>query len=228
MLIPIYENGEKLEVLDPQEFLCEPIYYNSGYAVSSEIKLRAGLVQRLRKVQQELLRVKNCRLKIFDGFRPLLLQETMYNLTYEKLKKENPKLPSVELQDLTHRYFAFPDRNPLSPPPHNTGGAVDLTIVDIENIELPMGTDFDDFSLKAQTNYYSQDGRKEKNAQLYDDNRMLLKSVMEKFDFRNYPEEWWHFTYGNQEWLETGGKGKVIYGSAEFDIIPKHSVSSNM
>ncbi|MDA7652778.1 peptidase M15, partial [bacterium] len=29
-------------------------------------------------------------------------------------------------------------------------------------------------------------------------NRLLLKTLMEKHGFRNYPVEWWHFTLKNE------------------------------
>lgn len=34
--------------------------------------------------------------------------------------------------------------------------------------------------------------------------------------FINYPEEWWHFDYGNQFWAKLAGK-KAIYGAAKPD-----------
>ena len=34
-------------------------------------------------------------------------------------------------------------------------------------------------------------------------NRMLLQTVMIKHGFRNYPQEWWHFTLRNEPFPET-------------------------
>lgn len=215
MKIPIYENGEQLETLNPKEFFCESAYYKSRYTSTSEINLRVGVVEKLRKVQKKLKQIGKYSLKIFDGFRPAALQEKMYNDTYKKFEIENPNLNKKELKELTHKYWAFPDKNPLSPPPHNTGGAVDLTIVNEKTWEIPMGTEFDDLTERASTNYYSTKGKKEENSNIYNANRMLLKQVMEEAGFKNYPEEWWHFNYGNQEWAETNGGERAIYGSAE-------------
>lgn len=215
MKIPIHENGEKLETLNPTEFFCESSYFKAGHVSSPEIKLRTGVVARLRKAQNYLQKIGNFKLKIFDGYRSVALQEEMYNKTYKKFKTENPGLPEKELKELTHKFWAFPNKNPLSPPPHNTGGAVDLTIVDEKNAELPMGTEFDDLTEKASTDYFSIKGQNEKNAHTYNSNRKILKEAMESAGFKNYPEEWWHFNYGNQEWVENGGGAKAIYGSAE-------------
>jgi D-alanyl-D-alanine dipeptidase len=215
MKIPIYGNGEKLETLNPKEFICESTYYKAGHTNTPEIKLRAGVVERLRKAQNKLKQIGKYKLKIFDGFRTVALQEKMYNKAYKIFEIENPDFNGKELKELTHKFWAFPDRNPLSPPPHNTGGAVDLTIVNEKNVEISMGTGFDDLTEKASTDYYSTKGQKEKNADIYNANRILLKQVMEEAGFKNYPEEWWHFDYGNQEWVKTGDGKKAIYGSAE-------------
>jgi zinc D-Ala-D-Ala dipeptidase len=34
-------------------------------------------------------------------------------------------------------------------------------------------------------------------------NRLLLKAVMERHGFRNYPREWWHFTLRDEPWPDT-------------------------
>ncbi|MEK7672785.1 MAG: M15 family metallopeptidase [Patescibacteria group bacterium] len=215
MAIPIFENGEPLEILNPSEFICHPLYFKNGHTDVSEIKLRSGLVANLRKVNEKLKQISKYQLKIYDGFRPVALQEKMYNQTYEKFKAERPELNEKELAELTNIYWAFPNRDPLAPPPHNTGGAVDLTLVDEENNEIEMGTPVDDLTKKAFTNYFAYNAKTEQNADLYHANRMLLKNAMEEFGFKNYPEEWWHFDCGNQEWASLGGGEKVIYGSAE-------------
>lgn len=215
MTIPIFENGEPLELLNPAEFACHPLYFKNGYTDVSEIKLRSGVIAKLRKVNEKLKQISDYQLKIYDGFRPVALQEKMYNQTYEKFKIERPELSENELAELTNVYWAFPSRDPLAPPPHNTGGAVDLTLLDKEKKEIEMGTEVDDLTPKAFTNFFAENGKTEKKADLYHSNRMLLKDVMEEVGFKNYPEEWWHFDCGNQEWAALAGEEKAIYGSAE-------------
>jgi len=203
-----------LITIDPKEFLCEPAYFKIGYSQNPEIKLRIEVVEKLRTVQAKLKELKNYRLKIFDGFRPLIVQEKLYNDTKKYLKKENPNLSEEELKELTHKYAAFPSQDPLSPPPHNSGGAVDLTIVDENNQEVPMGTGFDDFTQKSHPDYFEKEGKDEENAELYRTNRKLFKTEMERVGFVNDPSEWWHFNYGNDAWSKITGE-KTIYFSAE-------------
>ncbi len=76
-----------------------------------------------------------------------------------------------------------------------------------------MGTSFDDFNEKSNTRYYEQlieAGKKLSDEELIvSNNRRLLFHIMNRVSFTNYPEEWWHYDYGNQLW----GKLKdTVYG----------------
>ena len=51
-----------------------------------------------------------------------------------------------------------------------------------------MGTDFDFFDPRANTD--SPHVTSEQH-----ENRRLLRRAMEKEGFRNYPLEWWHYTF---------------------------------
>jgi D-alanyl-D-alanine dipeptidase len=64
---------------------------------------------------------------------------------------------------------------------------VDLTLAKADGTELDMGTIFDFFHERSHTNSsaISADHRS---------NRQLLKSVMEKHGFKNFAQEWWHFS----------------------------------
>jgi D-alanyl-D-alanine dipeptidase len=130
--------------------------------------LRRPAVGALQKIQQEL-RVKGLGLKIFDAYRP-------YSVTvkfWELVKDE--------------RYVA----NPSKGSGHNRGIAVDLTIINLANgNELNMGTGFDNFSDTAHHNFVNLP---EEVLQ----NRLLLKTVMEKYGFRAYENEWWHYSWSD-------------------------------
>ena len=56
---------------------------------------------------------------------------------------------------------------------------------------LNMGTGFDCFHDLSHT-----ENKEVPVSQMR--NRLLLKSVMEKYGFRNYEKEWWHFTLKNE------------------------------
>lgn len=118
----------------------------------------------LKKVQEDLEK-KGLSLKIFDGYRPLSVQQQMWD----------------KIQD--ERYVSNPAKNKGR---HTRGTAVDVTLVDSSGKELLMPTLFDDLSEKAHSDYphVSEEAKK---------NRALLKNVMEKHRFMQLPTEWWHF-----------------------------------
>jgi D-alanyl-D-alanine dipeptidase len=82
--------------------------------------------------------------------------------------------------DLVGTYIARRSR-------HNTGSAVDLTLVRADSGRpLEMGTGYDDLSSRAHTRNAS--GRALRN-------RLLLARAMERFGFVPYWREWWHFEH---------------------------------
>ena len=105
----------------------------------------------------------NCKLKVFDAYRPKYVQEALWNFCPNKKFLSDPKKGS----------------------PHTRGVAVDLTLVSNSN-ELNMGTDFDDFTEKAfhLSKSISIQSRK---------NRAMLLSIMTLAGFDFYHNEWWHY-----------------------------------
>jgi zinc D-Ala-D-Ala dipeptidase len=80
--------------------------------------------------------------------------------------------------DLVGTYIARRSR-------HNTGSAVDLTLVRAaDGRPLHMGSRYDELSTRAHT--HNAGGRALRN-------RLVLKAAMERFGFTGYWREWWHF-----------------------------------
>ncbi len=126
--------------------------------------LRHPAALALRKVQEEL-QTKGLGLKIFDAYRPWSVTAKFWELVKDE------------------RYVA----NPSKGSGHNRGIAVDLTIIHLQTgKELDMGTGFDNFTDTAHHVF----------TQLPEEvlqNRILLKSIMEKNGFRAFESEWWHY-----------------------------------
>ena len=135
---------------------------------------------------------------IWDAWRPFALQNELYE-TYKAdiLKTFSLENTSEEEQEAVLAKFVSPpiaDR--LVPPLHTTGGAVDVTILDNNGNELRMGTAFDAFSDKTQTDYFETHNESEEIR----NNRRLLYHCMTKAGFESLPSEWWHYDYGNRFW----------------------------
>lgn len=210
--VKIKECHEKLELLDEKEFVLEPMYFKWGHNKTPEMQLRTDVIEKLRKAKSILRMIEGCEawnIKIWDGYRTLHTQKLLYDEYYDKLKLENPDWNHNKLCKTVEIFISPPSHDPALPSPHNTGGSVDLTLVDGNLAEIDMGTPFDEFTQRAFTMHFKKDRNKIHN------NRILLKSIMEGAGFTNYPEEWWHFDYNNPLWAETTGKMIAMYGSAE-------------
>ena len=106
----------------------------------------------------------NCKLKIFDAYRPKYVQETLWDFS-----------PNADF--LT---------DPAKGSPHTRGIAVDLTLIDKKNNELDMGTDFDEFSK------LSFHGSKEVSKEAFN-NRLILLGIMTDAGWDFFRNEWWHY-----------------------------------
>ena len=140
--------------------------------------LRVKTVKKLLQANKEFLE-KGYRIKLFDCYRPIAIQKEMWKLVPNSNYVANPKTGSM----------------------HNKGNAVDVTLVDVNGVELPMGTAFDYFGEEAKHSYQN----------LPDTviaNRKWLKLVMEKNNFSSLNTEWWHYSLkgsksdkvSNQKW----------------------------
>jgi len=120
------------------------------------------------KLVQEYLEKQGYGLKVWDGYRPRSAQYKMWNVCPDPKYVADPKKGSI----------------------HNSGAAVDVTLIDLktgEEVEMP--TEFDDFSKKAGANWeegISKDAIK---------HRKLLQKAMQDHGFQPYKNEWWHFNY---------------------------------
>jgi len=115
---------------------------------------------------QRLARSMGLRIKVFDAYRPVSVQQSLYDATPKELRI----------------YVAKPSANSL----HPKGLAVDITLVDSTGRELDMPSKFDDFSVKAHIDYEGATDRQKSN-------RALLIDIMERSGFRVNKTEWWHY-----------------------------------
>ena len=91
-------------------------------------------------------------------------------------------------------------------PPHNSGGAVDLTLRYQGKI-LDFGTDFDATTDCSTTDYFEGEWTPEQpwsklKWEEIRDNRRLLFNVLTSCGFVNYAHEWWHYDLGDCIWAQ--------------------------
>lgn len=168
--------------------------------------VRQGVGERLVRVAQGL--PDGMGLVVWDGYRPLEVQGALFRSYLQELSAVHPDMPADALEDAAARFVTPPSRSVLAPPPHLTGGAVDLTLADADGAPLELGTGFDAFVDAAGTRAF-EDREGQWRAQ-----RRLLFWAMAAEGFTNYSEEWWHFDFGDQFWGLVHGRA-AIYGPAE-------------
>ncbi len=146
--------------------------------------------------------------KVFDAWRPAEVQTALFERFYGLLKKKNPSWDEASLKAETKKFVSLPSLDPSRPSVHNSGGAIDLTIIETESgRELDMGTGFDDFTERSLTSHFEDSG-----STVVRDNRRLLYRVMTEAGFTNYPLEWWHYDYGDSFWSYYTGRPAIYRG----------------
>ena len=208
--IPIEECGEPLVAIPLEKFAVElPHPYKklgAEYEGKSPYYLRQNVLEALELSQFSLdKKYPGWKLKIHDAYRPLGVQQFMVNYTYESLVRRNDwqehEMSAQQRQELwsqVYELWAAPSTDPNTPPPHSTGAAIDLTIIDDRQRTLDMGSEIDEISPRSHPDYYAQSMTLQD--QQYHRHRQLLNQVMSESGFCRHPKEWWHFSLGDQMW----------------------------
>lgn len=176
----------------------DPRYFAEGLpGAIADGWLREGVAARLAAVADGL--PDDMTLVVWDGYRPIATQAALFDGYLDELTMVHPDWPADALEDAAARYVTPPSRSLEAPPPHLTGGAVDLTLGDADGTPLDLGTHFDAFVAEAGARALEGvPGRAR-------DLRRILFWAMNAQGFTAYAEEWWHFDHGDQFWgLATG------------------------
>jgi D-alanyl-D-alanine dipeptidase len=179
------------------------LHVDAPYGSKSPFYLRSTVIEHLHVAQEKLSALKaGYKLKIFDAYRPLEVQK--YMIEYDTLRYS---------KEIAEKFWSPISCDVASnPPPHSTGGALDLTIVDENGIELNMGTNIDEFVEAAQSDFNSLNATCREN-------RDLLFEVMNIAGFTSLPTEWWHFSYGDQIWAVDEADKNSLHVEAKYGMI---------
>ena len=102
------------------------------------------MVNRLLKVNDYLISKSGFNLLIYDSWRPLEVQEFLFKRAFLlecekfniKASLENMKsYPSILKK--VEKYWAYPSFDSSCPPPHSTGGALDVCLSDKQTSNAP-------------------------------------------------------------------------------------------
>jgi zinc D-Ala-D-Ala dipeptidase len=139
------------------------------YPARMPAMVRFSVAQRLAYAQK-YLKAHGYGLKIWDAYRPKAVQEKLWD--------------AIRNND----YVADPRERHGSM--HTRGAAVDATLVNANGQEVPMPTEFDNFTPAAMLYYQGPDPTIRLNL-------MILQKGMARAGFYGSRTEWWHFCAGN-------------------------------
>jgi D-alanyl-D-alanine dipeptidase len=223
--ISIRECGEPLVPIPAEQFLLPASHpyekLGANYHGKSPYFLRQGVLNALIFAQNRLqIYQPQWRFLIFDAYRPVEVQQFMVDYTFHTVLRERnldkKQLSDAQIQAIfteVYTIWAIPSDNPATPPPHSTGAALDLTLVDPDGNEVEMGGAIDEMSDRSLPDYYSSS--KIALEQVYHQNRVLLAKVMNEAGFSRHKGEWWHFSLGDQMCAWSLGQPVAIYGKIE-------------
>ena len=154
---------------------------------------------------------------VLDAWRPRAVQVYFHDVWMPaQLRQRRPDLAGEALTREIERYWAAPTRSAQSPAPHETGGAIDLTVRFLGGEPFWMGSLFDDATEIAHRDRFERSatamGFSDAEARA---NRRLLHWAMDGQGFSGHSEEWWHFSWGDQMWAAATDAPAAHYGPAE-------------
>ncbi|PZD71363.1 D-alanyl-D-alanine dipeptidase [Acaryochloris thomasi RCC1774] len=218
--IPIVESGETLLPVPKVQFAHQtPHAYEAlgaPYGEASPYFVREQVLDALVKAQKGLQEQRpHWQIFLFDAYRPVAVQEFMVNYAFqEALAQQNLKLEQLtplkkeSLWEQVLQIWALPSLDPKTPPPHSTGGAVDVTLYDRNAQQLiEMGSPIDEMSMRSQPQHFAELAQaphlseaERTLAQTAAHHRQILYDAMQSAGFQRHLGEWWHFCLGDQMW----------------------------
>lgn len=220
LAIKIKENHEPMVDLKELKDLKNPKKMPLCFGPSPEIpnntdytKLRKTVYTRLTQAQQLL--PKGLQFCLYEGYRSLDLQEMLFDTRYKRVKKQHPEWSKDEVFEETTKLVSpvINADGSKNIPPHSTGAAIDVYLIDDKGEAVDMGIhpkdwmqdDDGSLSLTASTDISDE-------AKKY---RRIMSHALESVGFTNYPTEYWHWSYGDRYWAFSKGMPYAIYSTYE-------------
>lgn len=193
-----------------------PPYWRRIDGAIPKLLVRRSIGEKLVGINA-ILGLVELELYVFDAWRPAAVQAYFHDVWMPaELRRRNPGLTGTALTDEVERYWAAPSVDETSPAPHATGAALDVTIRWIGSDQLWMGSIFDDVTELAHRDHFEKSGA---TVWAFSDeeacaNRRLLHWIMTDAGFAGHPDEWWHYSWGDQLWCALTDRPAAHYGLA--------------
>jgi D-alanyl-D-alanine dipeptidase len=210
--IPIKDSHEEMVDLATQTdiaFGSKPDYSNT----KQYTLIRKTVYEKLKVAQSKL--PKGLKLCVYEGYRSPIMQASIFRLHFQQVQAALAHLSYEELFKETTKMVA-PARNidgTENNPPHATGGAVAIYLIDDSGKPVDMGIQPKDWS-KDKDGSYSRtfSSKVTSKEQKYRD---IMSDALKEAGFVNYPSLYWHWSYGDQYWAHETHHDYAIYGNWE-------------
>jgi zinc D-Ala-D-Ala dipeptidase len=208
--IPIHENHEPMVDLREHPGIVfgqsPEIPDNTDYT-----KVRKTVYEKILQAQKLL--PPGLHFCLFEGYRSLSTQKMIFDNRFAKIKRLHP--------DWTDSQIFLESTRLVSPvahldgskniPPHSTGGAFDIYLLDAKGNPIEMGIHPRDWMLDNDGSISLTASTKiSPTAQA---NRKIMSAALAAVGFANYTSEYWHWSYGDRYWAYQKGKAAAIYDS---------------
>lgn len=200
--VKIVECGE--EMVDFLQLCPELKLDRPRFKYRRETLLRRSVAEKLRDANLALMR-KGYRIQVIEGWRAPFIQRRMYAAVWEMMSRRHPEWSPTKMKRTVNQFTAPMDGK--VPPPHTTGGAIDVSITDMEGNPLDVLTPYVQHDTKG---FFSDAPNLTETARRHRD---LLASALLPTGLTNYPSEYWHWSYGDQGWAYRGGHPHALYSA---------------
>ena len=178
--------------------------YIAKNSLYKTIYVRQVLAEKINQVTQFI--PDHWQLIIRAGHRPFDVQKSLLDQVAEKYLIDNPEATNEQALSHARIYISDPEQKL---PPHTCGAAIDVDAKDRtsqELIDFGCGVNTQEAISFWNTNALTQ-------AQLK--NRISLLKAMIQSGFAPHPNEWWHFSYGDQYWADFYEQPESLFGLIE-------------
>lgn len=127
--------------------------------------LQRSMAEKLKEAAEEFAK-DGYTIKIYDLYRPYSVQFTLYDIVQNGAYISNPYKGASN---------------------HNRGGAIDMTLIGPDGVELEFPTPMHTFDSTANRNCKTWTEEQSRNVD-------YMTEVMERHGFRRISSEWWHFS----------------------------------
>jgi D-alanyl-D-alanine dipeptidase len=173
-------------------------------------KMRVSVYDMLKKAQALLpLGLSFC---LYECYRSLALQKMLFDNRFTLIEQQYPHWSLEEIFNETTKLIS-PVTNldgSTNVPPHSTGGAIDVYLLDDKGNAVDMGIHPKDW-MEDDGSYSLTDSLMiSDQARHY---RNVMSNALSNVGFINYPTEYWHWSYGDRYWAYHTNEANAIFGS---------------